>query len=110
MSATEAPSRTVLVEEFCAVRRNTLRGFAKIKLPCGLILTDVAIHIGGDNKAWASPASKAMLSGEGVALRDESGKIRYSPIVSFATKDVRDRFSQSVIEAVRASFPEALAS
>ncbi len=99
-------SNTIIVEEFTPVVRNTLRGFARVALPSGMILSDVSVHVSGET-AWASPASKPVLNRDGVATRDSTGKIRYVPVVSFARRDLRDRFSNGVIEALRGSHPEA---
>jgi hypothetical protein len=97
-----------VVEEFSALRKNTLRGFAKVRLASGMIVHDVAIHAGGGNKAWASPPSKPMIDREGHVLRDPDGKVRYVPIIAFATKEHRDRFSALIVNAVRETNPEAL--
>ncbi|MGD0107539.1 MAG: hypothetical protein ABSC06_26395, partial [Rhodopila sp.] len=86
----------------------SLRGFARVALPSGMILHDVAIHIAGTT-AWASPSSKAMLGRDGATMRDSSGKVRYVPVVSFASKETRDRFSMGVIEALRLAYPDVLA-
>jgi hypothetical protein len=43
-------------------------------------------------------------------LRDADGKIRYAQMVSFASKELRDRFSVLMVEAVREAHPEALPS
>ena len=103
---TSTPAFTV--EEFIPVIRNSLRGFCKVSLPSGMILSDVSVHVSGET-AWASPASKPVLDRNGVATRDSTGKIRYTPIVSFARRDLRDKFSNAVVEALRASHPDALA-
>ena len=100
-------SPTITIQEFTPVIRNSLRGFAKVALPSGMILSDVSVHVSGET-AWASPASKPVLDRNGMATRDSTGKIRYVPVVSFARRDIRDRFSTGVIEALRASHPEAL--
>jgi hypothetical protein len=107
MSATTARSRTVEITGFVARRRNTLQGFAEAKLPSGMILNDVGIYI-DNGRAWATPASKPMLDRNGVALRDDRGKIRYSPVITFSSKEVRDRFSDAIIEAVRVAYPDVL--
>jgi hypothetical protein len=108
MSGVETATRALTVEEFSAVHRNSLRGFAKVVLPSGMILIDVTINVTKD-QPWASPPSKPMLTREGIALRDENGKIKYSPCVTFSSKQHRDRFSESVIAALLARFPGALA-
>ena len=89
------------------MRKNSLLGFAKVELPSGMILTDVAIHI-TDRGAWASPPSKPMIGPDGVALKDDAGKIRYLPVIEFKSKEIRSRFSIGVIEGLRAAHPEAL--
>lgn len=38
----------------------------------------------------------------------KDGKIKYVPIVSFASKEARDKFSAAVIEAIRRQRAEAL--
>jgi hypothetical protein len=87
----------------------TLRGFCTAQLPSGMFLHETAIHT-RNGIWWASPASKPMVGKDGTVLRDEAGKIRYSPIVSFASRERRDRFSQGVIEALRQVQPEVFAA
>ena len=36
------------------------------------------------------------------------GKIKYSNVITFATKELRDRFSEAIIEAVRVANPDVL--
>jgi hypothetical protein len=50
-----------------------------------------------------------MLDREGHVLRDPEGKIRYVPMIEFATKEHRDRFSALVVDAVRETNPESVA-
>ena len=106
--ARERVRHAFLVEDWKPVVRNTLRGFCTVTLPSGLILSEVAVHIDGA-KSWAMPASKPMISREGTVMRDQAGKVRYAPIISFTSKELRDRFSGQVIEALLAVYPEALA-
>ncbi len=83
-------------------------GFAKVELPSGMILSDVTI-LKGDRGPWASPPSKPMVGRDGVALTDQNGKTKYSPIIEFASKDIRERFSTGIIEAMRAAHPSVFA-
>jgi hypothetical protein len=105
MSATTRARAEILA--FAPRRQNTLAGSAEVRLPSGMILYDVGIHIAGTSP-WASPASKAMLDKNGVALRDDRVKIKYSQVITFASKELRDRFSDAIIEAVRVAYPDAL--
>lgn len=104
MNASLPPA--VIVEEFTAIARNTLRGFARIRMPSGLIFHDVAIHQKGDS-AWAAPASKVQVTRDGNTIRSGDGKLAYSPVVTFASRDLRDRFSKAVVDAMRRAHPEA---
>jgi hypothetical protein len=108
MSAPSTTAREFIVEEFVARHANALRGFAKVVLPSGMVLHDVGIYV-DSGRAWALPSSKARLSRDGTALKDDAGKIQYSPVVGFASKELRDKFSNAVIEAVRLAHPDALA-
>jgi hypothetical protein len=58
---------------------------------------------------WASPASKPMVGKDGLVLRDEAGKVRYSPIVSFESRQARDRLSRAVIDTLRQTHAEVFA-
>jgi hypothetical protein len=97
-----------VIEEFNAMRKNTLRGFARVLLSSGMIVHDVAIHAGSDGKLWASPPSKPMIDRNGCVMHNTEGKVRYVPVIGFMSKERRDQFSAVVVEAVRASHPEAL--
>ncbi len=100
-------SAAVKILDWRPVRRNSLLGFARAELPSGMIVADVTI-LTGARGPWASPSSKAMIGSDGAALRDAAGKIRYVPIIEFATTEIRSRFSAAVVEAVSAAFPEAM--
>lgn len=97
----------LIIEEWVPVTKGSLRGFARIRLPSGMVLSDVAVMQCGA-KAWAMPPGKPQIDRNGVALREETGKIRYTPIVGFANRELRSKFSDQVIGALRASYPEAL--
>jgi hypothetical protein len=104
---TAAVRHAFIVDEWKPMHRATLRGFCKVTMPSGMILADVSVHL-DSGKSWAMPASKPMIGRDGNVLRDQAGKVRYSPIVSFASKELRDRFSVAVIDALLATYPDAL--
>ena len=106
-AAAVSPTAGLIIEDFRRFHRNTLRGFCRVVLPSGMVLSEVAVHVDG-TRAWAMPASRPMLDRDSTVMRDEGGKIRYVPIVGFASKAHRDRFSDSVIGVLQRSHPEAL--
>jgi len=91
------------------LRKGALLGFAKIELPSGMLISDVTI-LQSDRGAWASPPAKPMVGRDGVVLTDDGGKTKYVPIIEFATKAIRDKFSAAVVDALRAAHPGAFAS
>ena len=99
--------QAVKVREFKQLRKGSLLGFARIEMPSGMILHDVTI-LTGEHGPWASPPSKPMIGRDGVAIKDAAGKTRYSPLIEFASREARERFSTAVIEAMRAAHPEAM--
>ena len=85
--------------------RNSLLAFAKVEFPSGLIINDVTI-LKGERGPWASPPSKPMVGRDGTVMKGDDGKIRYTPTIEFSSKEIRNRWSDSVIEAMRAAHPE----
>ena len=62
-----------------------------------------------DGKAWASTPAKQVIGRDGMVQRTAEGKPRYEQTVSFADRAPQERWSASVIEAVRETFPEVVA-
>jgi hypothetical protein len=100
-------SASIIIEDSVAVERNTLRGFCRVRLPSGMVLHDVAIHSKGV-AAWVSPPSKAMVGRDGTQLKDVAGKPLWSPCVTFASKELHERFSTGILDALRLVHPEVL--
>jgi hypothetical protein len=87
----------------------TLRGFFSASLPSGLELHELMLHH-RDGKWWISFPSKPMVGAEGVALRDERGKIRFgAPLIEFTSTQARSRFIEQVLEALRQARPQVFA-
>jgi hypothetical protein len=95
----------ITISDWKPLERNTLRGFCTVSLPSGLILHDAAVH-SRDDSWWVSPASRPQIGRDGTVLKDDAGKVKYVPVVSFQSKAVRDRFSAGVIDALRLAHPE----
>jgi len=84
------------------LKRNSLLGFAKIRVPeWHMVISDVGIYE-KDGRRWASLPSKQLLDGSGQALRDDNGKAKYMRLVYFEDRAVADRFSDAVVRAVEA--------
>lgn len=95
----------IKVLDWRELHKGALLGFAKVQLPSGMILSDVTI-LAGSSGPWASPPSKPMIGRDGAVMKDDKGKVRYSPIIEFASKEIRDKWSGAVIDAMRAARPE----
>ena len=100
-------SAVVVIEDWKPMQRNTLRGFGRVRMPSGMVFHDVTIHA-MPGKAWAMPASKPQVDKDGMALKDGDGKVKYSPIISFTSREIQTRWSDAVINALRISHPDAL--
>lgn len=84
--------------------RNSLRGFATIRLGKSLSIKDVAVHC-SHGKRWAALPSKPQIDRDGNVLKDPNGKIKYVPILEWLDRAVAEDFSNSVIEAVEREHP-----
>ena len=90
---------------FC---RNTLIGFATLKLPdLRLVIRDVAVHEHGNGKRWVGLPAKPVIDRDGVARRNTEGKIEYAAVLEFEGREVRDAFSAEVIAALLEFDPQA---
>ena len=98
---------TVKIIEWRALRKGSLLGFAKVEFPSGLIISDVTVLSSGLGP-WASPPSTPMIGRDGAVMKDDKAKVRYSAVIEFTSKEVRDRWSVAVIEAVRLAHPDVL--
>jgi hypothetical protein len=103
---------TFKLTDFRPMVKNSLRGFASGRLDCGggvvIEVNDLAIHQ-SHSRDWVSWPSKPLLDRDGVALRDENNKIRYSaPLVRPADRALADRLSDAILAAVRRAHPDAL--
>jgi hypothetical protein len=84
------------VIEFRELRRNSLLGFAKIRVAEWPIYEK-------DGRKWAQLPSKQLLDkNSGEPLRDADGKPRYVRLLQFDDRTISDRFSDSVVRAVEA--------
>lgn len=88
--------------------RNTLRGFASIRLGASLKIHDIAIHVHDNGRSWAQLPSKPVIQQDGTVKRDGNGKIQYVPLMEWIDRAASDKFSESVIAAIKAEFPDAI--
>jgi len=96
------------IVEWKPMSRNSLRGFATVRLRNGLVIKDVTVHA-SHGKRWASLPSKPLVDKDGNAQRGQDGKIRYVPMLEWPSRDVSDRFSEAVVAAIEAAHPGATA-
>jgi hypothetical protein len=98
--------KTLELLDFKPVRRGSLRGFAAVKLPIGLVINDVTIGE-SHGKQWALLPNKAMLDRQRNLMRDQDGKVKYAPVVEWSTSELRTAFSVRVAALVTAAHPDA---
>jgi hypothetical protein len=98
----DSKDNPIVCLEFSPVERNTLKGFARIKInPWHVVLEGVAIHE-KNGRRWAQLPGRPQLDKDYNLIRELNGKIRYAKVMSFDSRDVADRFSASVLRAVDA--------
>lgn len=103
------PEIPVSLLSWKSIPKNSLRGFAEVRIGKSLIVSDVSVHCNAGRR-WASLPSKPQMGRDGVALKDEGGKIKYVPIIRWSSKEMADAFSEGVIAAVEREHPGETAS
>jgi hypothetical protein len=97
---------TITCEDFKPLRRNTLCGFATIKVEAlRLTIKNIAIHE-KNGRRWAQLPAKPQIK-DGKVITDSSGKAQYAIIMQFDSREVSDAFSDAVIAAVLQHNPRA---
>ena len=96
----------VVISTWKPMVRNTLRGFASIRLGA-LKINDVTVHRHESGKCWASLPSKPVIQTDGTAKKGDNGKPLYVPILEWDSKATADRFSESLIAALEREHPGA---
>jgi hypothetical protein len=86
--------------------KNSLRGFATVELPIGLKIIDCPVLV-GPNGAWATLPSRPVLDRDGKHSKPD-GKPQYSTVVEWKSRDLSERFSQTIVELVRQAHPDDL--
>jgi hypothetical protein len=90
--------------EFKPLVKNTLRGFAVLDVPPGIIVREFSIHE-KNGKRWASLPAKPMLDADGKQIVNHAGHKQYAAPLGWRTRELADRFSARVIELVIAAHP-----
>jgi DNA-binding cell septation regulator SpoVG len=83
--------RKMIVSEWKAHERNTLRGFVSLTLPSGLIIRNVSVHE-RDGRRWVSMPARP--------FKRASGSDGWQPLVEFADADARGRFQLAALDAI----------
>jgi hypothetical protein len=90
------------------IQKGALIFIGDVLMPSGMTLIDCMVF-SSSGKFWASPPSRPRVGRDGVVMKDVNGKQLYSPLIEFASKELRDRWSDAVVAAVRQSHPEVFA-
>ena len=100
--------RTVV--SFRPLTKNTLRGFATIRLPAlRLEIRDLPVHE-RDGARWAQLPARPQFDRDGMPIRDSvTGKIAYSTVFEFFDRPTGAAFSRAVIGALIEYAPDAFA-
>lgn len=94
----------LVLREFRAFKRNSLRGFATVELPSGLIIKDIPVLESGNGR-WAALPSKPQIKDGSPVLKD--GKLQYTPILEWRSRELSDGFSEAVVSLIEDNHPDA---
>jgi len=97
---------TIVCRDFKPLRRNTLIGFATVRVAeLRLEIHGIAIHQKGTAR-WCQLPAKPLVR-DGALVKDAYGKIQYVPMLAFDARRVADAFSAAVVAALLDVEPHA---
>ena len=95
---------TIVCTRWRALERNTLQGFADLYIVrIKMTIRDCALHRKGD-KEWIAFPSKPRVRDGAVVMED--GKAVYDPPLVALDDDVKERFRDAAVHAIRAKAGE----
>ena len=99
---TTAPDRPRMrLLEWQKIGKGALIGKAKIVLPIGLEISDIAVFEKAGRR-WAQFPAEPMRDAEGQPITDENGKVKYRSSIRWATRELQERFSETLIALIEA--------
>ena len=96
-----APNCT-LVEWRPTAGDSALIGRCTIRFAGGWTVAFIPIFRSQDGSLSAGVPSMPQLGSDGTHMRDQNGKKKYAPIISFADQDARARWNAAVLSALNA--------
>ena len=99
---------TLTLTAWRPLNKNTLRGFATVEFPFGLRIKDISIHRSGD-RAWANLPAKPQIDPDGMPRRKPDGKLEYTSIMEWRSRELGERFNERVIALIEEEYPGACA-
>ncbi len=107
---TTAPSpRTMILRAWRPIgSAGSLRGFADLELPIGLVIFDCPIHV-SHGRPWAALPGRPVIDKAGRHAEDPSGsgKRAWVPMAQWRDRDIAARWSDRVVELIRGADPGA---
>jgi hypothetical protein len=83
--------RAIVISDWKAHEKNTLRGFFTATLPSGLELHNLTLHEKNGSRWIAFPAR---------GWKDSEGKTQFARFITFRDRDTADRFRDTMLEAL----------
>jgi hypothetical protein len=91
---------------FRPVRKNSLVGFITISMRL-FTIHDAPVLV-SHGKAWVALPSKPLLGPDGKQVVGADGKPKFAPTVTWASREIGDRFSDAAIKLIRRELPGVL--
>jgi hypothetical protein len=96
----ERPQQKLRLKSWKPVVRGTLRGFATIETSL-MTVHDCPVHWHPNGRAWVSLPGRAQIDQDGRQRVDANGKKLFVPVLEWRSREISERFSDAVIEALR---------
>ena len=93
------------IMNFKAINKSNLVGFAEILMSSGIGFVDVMI-MRKERRFYAMPPAKPLLVNGAQKIDPYTNKPIYAHIVKFSTKELKQKWSDAVIAALKMSYPE----
>jgi hypothetical protein len=91
MTSTTSKPHSITILSWRACARNTLLGFADVRLSSGIVIRGLTVHQKGERRWIGLPARP---------YETDSGSTSWAPVVEIPDRETRERFEELVLAAL----------
>src|ERR1700712_2064774 len=89
----------LVIIDWKSIRIGGLIGFAKARLGQAMIINDIPVSC-ANGHVFAGTPGKPVIGRDGLVVKNDRGRVTYTPVMEWEGRAARERWSASVLAAI----------